>query len=1124
MALKTLGSISAASYANSQAEGANCFDSKMYRNVVEFTIAANNTPIEIGIEGTFDEMRSWCIVGMFELFDMNDLASVSSPTDVTYKITNPGFEYRDLSGWTNGVTKGNNHYADDDHFDPHRAGKGYYESWLNNVAFGNAGTFTQTLANMPAGLYELSVYAQNIEQYNSSAGGTGMYVTANSDQTEIGAAGQYKVRTTLDSDGDLTIGINLDNCTGNWIAFDRFTLAFYGDPLQAYKDLLATKVAEAQALVDGGTLRTGAASQLQTIIYANDNDDDAFTTEAEFNTAVADIEAGMTTANQIAAAYPTYDAYRAQFEALKTGVSSCASLTTFENAISDCNTAVVNATSAAAVNAQMTNVRTAAMTFIQNTDDHQFDITFMASQNYWDWKKKDGSNAGIVQDQFLTNRPASIPSFAESYETTCATTGNVLYQTVSDLPAGYYQVGMYAAAMYTSGRGFDTEATEGDADRTFAFAGDLNDASSILRTGAPISFNSVRNFDDLTTLDVNVHLSSAGDLTFGVQKDDNGSNWHFAQIVSIVYSNAPDLTQLKATRDALVAEATGLKNGADAVYLTSAQQEALQDAINAGEAADDFDELNTVTLTTLPNAINTAKQQIQQAKAAIPAMIAALERFENDYNLQDGTDYSRVTMSAGAWTDLLAKVNAVTTALDDISQATTYATKAQELIAQMDATDASLRLFKSYKAMVEGTTALGIAGSYGADSNMDTDAKESDAITALNTAFGTYASNQPADFSVADFLGENLDFNSADISTIYSGDNLEVNDIDGWEEEYANVVENTRLNTDDKSNTYKNQLYLRTNWTDKAVLVKAYKQKMLPEGKYRLSFSWNSNMENMTNLSQYKLGETVIAIGEATTEAQTLNYEFEVTGAATTFDLAFGFEKKNSGNTPAQIIVDNVTLTYLTSITISEDDTSAPTPFSQINVHLKRTLVGDQWNGFSVPFGFTVAGSALEGASVKQFKEVNDNEITMEDATTIVAGEPYLVKPTSTISDLTFNGVTVSNPEEAVKGTGDYRFAAHLYNTALDTDGSVAYVSTTDSSIKKLTSGGIKGLRSIFYIPTGSNVKALTISFADDTDAILSVDAEGNIVEGPIYNLAGQRLQKPQRGVNIINGKKVIVK
>ena len=30
-------------------------------------------------------------------------------------------------------------------------------------------------------------------------------------------------------------------------------------------------------------------------------------------------------------------------------------------------------------------------------------------------------------------------------------------------------------------------------------------------------------------------------------------------------------------------------------------------------------------------------------------MIAALERFENDYNLADGTDYRRSTMSAEAW-------------------------------------------------------------------------------------------------------------------------------------------------------------------------------------------------------------------------------------------------------------------------------------------------------------------------------------------------------------------------------------------------------------------------------------------------------------------------------------------
>lgn len=215
-------------------------------------------------------------------------------------------------------------------------------------------------------------------------------------------------------------------------------------------------------------------------------------------------------------------------------------------------------------------------------------------------------------------------------------------------------------------------------------------------------------------------------------------------------------------------------------------------------------------------------------------------------------------------------------------------------------------------------------------------------------------------------------------------------------------------------------------------------------------------------------------------------------------------------------------------VTISETSATAPEK-GYANVTLTRTLKGGQWNGFSVPFSFDVDGSALEGASVKQWKSVSDNEITLEDATEIVAGEPYLVKPTANdnanIVNPTFNGVIVENPSEAVKGTGDYTFQAHLYNTSLATDGSVAYVSTTDSSIKKLTSGGIKGLRAIFNIPTGGSVKTLTVNIGDDTTGILTVDAEGNITEaGAIYNLAGQRMNKAQKGVNIINGRKILIK
>jgi len=214
-------------------------------------------------------------------------------------------------------------------------------------------------------------------------------------------------------------------------------------------------------------------------------------------------------------------------------------------------------------------------------------------------------------------------------------------------------------------------------------------------------------------------------------------------------------------------------------------------------------------------------------------------------------------------------------------------------------------------------------------------------------------------------------------------------------------------------------------------------------------------------------------------------------------------------------------------INISEEDAAAPSTSDYANVTLTRTLVGGQWNGFSLPFSLTaeqLAASALNGAMIKQFSSVADNVISTEDADAIVAGEPYLVKPAGNIENPSFEGVEVSNPAEAVKGEGAYTFQAHLYNTELATDGSVAYVSTTDSSIKKLTSDGIKGMRAIFNIPTSGSAKALLIDFGG-ADGILSVDAKGNVTEnGTIYNLAGQRMSKAQKGVNIINGKKVLVK
>ena len=62
------------------------------------------------------------------------------------------------------------------------------------------------------------------------------------------------------------------------------------------------------------------------------------------------------------------------------------------------------------------------------------------------------------------------------------------------------------------------------------------------------------------------------------------------------------------------------------------------------------------------------------------------------------------------------------------------------------------------------------------------------------------------------------------------------------------------------------------------------------------------------------------------------------------------------------------------------------------------------------------------------------------------------------------------------------------------------------------------------YIPAsvGNGVKGFAIDFDDDATGIDSLTPALSEGEGAIYNIAGQRLSKTQKGINIVNGKKVL--
>lgn len=177
-------------------------------------------------------------------------AQTTPGADMTLAIINPSFETGNLEGWTStdgGATANNNNWP---------AGKNgtyYVERW-QPAADGSLsdGSLLQTINDLPAGRYRLTVNAQNIEQGNGDAHGTGYILKAGDKQVVVSESVENSVEITLQSAGNLEIGMVLNNCTGNWISCDHFRLTYVASPVDPtpYREAVAAKLTVAQGLVN----------------------------------------------------------------------------------------------------------------------------------------------------------------------------------------------------------------------------------------------------------------------------------------------------------------------------------------------------------------------------------------------------------------------------------------------------------------------------------------------------------------------------------------------------------------------------------------------------------------------------------------------------------------------------------------------------------------------------------------------------------------------------------------------------------------------------------------------------------------------------------------------------------
>ena len=231
-------------------------------------------------------------------------------------------------------------------------------------------------------------------------------------------------------------------------------------------------------------------------------------------------------------------------------------------------------------------------------------------------------------------------------------------------------------------------------------------------------------------------------------------------------------------------------------------------------------------------------------------------------------------------------------------------------------------------------------------------------------------------------------------------------------------------------------------------------------------------------------------------------------------------------------------------------------------VKIARKMVANRWTTCVLPFslnrqqvdaifGPAYSATAKEGTQILYFDHIEGNKayFVRHAYNTIVAGKPFLIKPTKDVesintADVTdYPYVTIENtkPDDWCKSNG-YVWTSS-YNT-MNIFKNDYFIGASDGKFKAYsgTSGTVKGFRGFLKanLPAGAKPTMLSISTSSITDGNdgettgiedLIINADGELIPANcrVYNINGQLVsedansfQSLPSGIYIINGKKYI--
>lgn len=233
------------------------------------------------------------------------------------------------------------------------------------------------------------------------------------------------------------------------------------------------------------------------------------------------------------------------------------------------------------------------------------------------------------------------------------------------------------------------------------------------------------------------------------------------------------------------------------------------------------------------------------------------------------------------------------------------------------------------------------------------------------------------------------------------------------------------------------------------------------------------------------------------------------------------------------VTVKAITLVYDDSPVFSETSYWNPISKATRQPKVTRNLVAGL-NTICLPFNVDASqfGSVFGDADAKayQFASVKDNKLCFEEANSIEAGVPYLLKVAQAheIGNIGEVEILAEEPKAVVKDGVTFKGTFNVKvldekNLFLGNNGNLKVPASTEGNNNKL-----KGMRAFFVLPEEATQAAHSLSFGGGTTGILAIEGEKAVKDQGVYTISGVKVAdntaKLSKGLYIVNGKKFIKK